>query len=159
MKKLLVLMCGLVISGAVFADTASNSSVPLTGGSIPGGQSTGLAISLNGLYPNILYKVTCSIANPSFTNAYVMINAAYGNPMQTPLPTYEVNGTFFTNAAALSHQKANNNFVATNMENIPGGMSSNTLTINNLNSDSSVVITVANCVARSMAESAKPNTK
>ena len=105
MKKLLILICGLVVSGAVFADSASNSSVPLSGGTIPGGQATGLAISLSALYPGVLYKVTCNIVNPSFATANVMINATNGNPMQTPLPTYEVNGTPFTNAIALSRNK------------------------------------------------------
>lgn len=108
MKKLSILISGFLINSMVFATTLPNGSIALTGGSIPGDQAKGLAISLSKLCPNILYQVTCTIANSSYKTSPAMITVNYNAPSHAANPKFTLNSTAFTNAVALSQIQENN---------------------------------------------------
>lgn len=152
MKKLLILMSGLLISSVVFATSLPNGSIALNGGSIAGGQTKGLAISLSKLYHNVLYQVTCTIANSSYKSSPAMITVVFNAPSHAANPKFSLNGTAFTNAVALSQTQENNAFVATNIANYADPTAPSVLTIGNIDTNKSPSLNVSECVATPMLE-------
>ena len=152
MKKLLVLMSSLLVSSIVFAATPPNGSIALTGGSIPGAQTKGLAISLSKLYPSVLYQVTCTISNSSYNTSPAMITVTFNAPSHASNPKFSLNGTSFNNAAALSQTQENNAFVATNIANYVDPTTPSVLTIGNIDTNKSPTLNVTNCMATPMLE-------
>lgn len=135
-------MCNLAL-----ADSPPNGTINLNGGSIPGDQTKGLAISLNGLYPNVLYQVTCTINNPNYKTNSAMITASFANPSHTSNPTFSLNTKVFTNAVALSTAQEANTFIATNISNYPNPTAPITLNIGNIDTDKTPTLSVSNCSA------------
>ncbi len=147
MKKLSILVSGLLVNSMVFATALPNGSIALTGGSIAGGQTKGLAISLSKLYPNVLYQVTCTISNSSYKTSPAMITVMYNVPSHAANPKFSLNSTAFTNAVALSQIQEDNAFVATNIANYADPTTPSILNIGNIDTNKSPTLNVSSCIA------------